>query len=171
MLILFFLLWITFNGKVTLEIVLFGIGVSALVFFFICRYMDYSLKKECRVYCNLLRGIAYAILLVYEIIKANFYVMKLIVSSKYQIEPALVRFRTDLKSDTARVVLANSITLTPGTITVTLEKDEYLIHCLDKDLAEGMDESSFVKRLRRMEAPEKAQQDSRFVKPAERRKV
>ncbi len=52
-------------------------------------------------------------------------------------KPALVRFKTDLKTKQARVVLANSITLTPGTITVTLEEDEYVVHCLDKELAEG----------------------------------
>lgn len=78
--------------------------------------------------------------------------MKLVISSKYEIEPVLVQFKTDLKSDVSRVTLANSITLTPGTITVSLKEDEYLVHCLDKDLSEGMEDSAFVKRLRRMES-------------------
>lgn len=151
MLVLFFVLWIVFNGRVTLEIVLFGIGIAALVFWFICRFMDYSIKKELHAYKNLFRGLAYVLLLVAEIIKANFGVMRLIVSSKYEIEPKLVRFKTDLKSDTLRAVLADSITLTPGTITVTMEEDEYLVHCLDRDMAEGMEDSCFVHRLRRME--------------------
>ncbi len=77
--------------------------------------------------------------------------MRLILSPKYEIEPKLVRFKTNLKSDTLRVILADSITLTPGTITVTLEGEEYLIHCLDKDMAEGMEESEFVHRLRAFE--------------------
>ena len=66
-------------------------------------------------------------------------------------EPALVRFKTDLKTKQARVVLANSITLTPGTITVTLEEDEYVVHCLDKELAEGMNHSKFVELLEKLE--------------------
>lgn len=157
MLVLFFLIWIIFNGKVTLEITLFGIIISILVFCFICRYMDYSLAKEGKTYRNLFRGIAYVILLVYEIIKANLCVMKLIVSSKYEIEPVVVRFRTDLKGDASKVVLANSITLTPGTITIALKGDEYLVHCLDKDLSGGMEESSFVRHLRKMEGAKGAE--------------
>ena len=63
-------------------------------------------------------------------------------------------FETDLKGEAAKVVLANSITLTPGTITVTLDEDTYLVHCLDKELGEGIEASSFVERLRKMESRE-----------------
>ena len=80
--------------------------------------------------------------------------MQLILSPKMEVEPKLVRFRTDLKTDLARVILANSITLTPGTITVTLEGDEYLVHCLDKSMAEGMDDSIFVRLLHQLEEKE-----------------
>ena len=151
MFILFFVLWIIFNGRITAEIAGFGVAVAILVFCFLCRFMDYSIKKELRVYANLFGGISYIALLVKEIFKANFGVMRMIFSQKYEIEPTLVKFRTDLKSDTMRAVLANSITLTPGTITVALQGDEYLVHCLDKDMAEGMEDSEFVHRLRAME--------------------
>lgn len=151
MFILFFVLWIIFNGRITAEIAGFGVAVAVLVFCFLCRFMDYSIKKELRVYANLFGGISYIALLVKEIFKANFGVMRMIFSQKYEIEPTLVKFRTDLKSDTMRAVLANSITLTPGTITVALQGDEYLVHCLDKDMAEGMEDSEFVHRLRAME--------------------
>ena len=90
-------------------------------------------------------------MLISEVIKANFVAIRLIVSPKYEVEPVLVTFRTDLKTDLARTVLANSITLTPGTITVELTDNEYKVHCLDKEMAEGMDESVFVKLLRKME--------------------
>ena len=50
------------------------------------------------------------------------------------------------------MVLANSITLTPGTITVGLEGQEFYVHCLDKELAEGMENSIFVELLEKMEA-------------------
>ena len=46
---------------------------------------------------------------------------------------------------------ANSITLTPGTITVSLSDDEYVVHCLDKELAQGIDSSVFVELLKRIE--------------------
>ena len=75
----------------------------------------------------------------------------MIYSAKYELEPAVVHFRTDLQTTFARVLLANSITLTPGTITVSLEDDLYTVHCLDKQLAQGIDSSVFVKLLERIE--------------------
>ena len=53
MLLLFFIAWIVFNGRITLEIVLFGIAVSGLMFGFICKFMDYSLEKERALYKKL----------------------------------------------------------------------------------------------------------------------
>ena len=49
------------------------------------------------------------------------------------------------------MALANSITLTPGTITVSLKDDTYEVHCLDKGLSEGIEDSCFVKLLKEME--------------------
>ena len=50
------------------------------------------------------------------------------------------------------MILANSITLTPGTITVSLEGNDFYVHCLDKEFAEGIDSSAFVELLQKMEA-------------------
>ena len=91
-------------------------------------------------------------MLVVEILKANGAVFRMIYSAKYNIEPAVVHFKTTLHSTFARVLLANSITLTPGTITVSLKDDEYVVHCLDKELAMGIDSSIFVKLLERIES-------------------
>ncbi|MDO4787465.1 MAG: Na+/H+ antiporter subunit E, partial [Fretibacterium sp.] len=60
-------------------------------------------------------------------------------------------FRTDLGTDGARVALANSITLTPGTLTVSLEGDELLVHALDREMAHGLVESDAVRLLHLME--------------------
>ena len=125
--------------------------------------MDYGVNKEFNLYRNILRGASYLLLLLAEIIKANYSVICLILSPKYEIEPKLVKFRVDLKSDTLRAVLADSITLTPGTITVTLEGDEYLVHCLDKDLAEGMSDSEFVRKLKEFERGGKGEEDGTIL--------
>lgn len=154
MFLLLFVLWVIFNGKVTVEIVLFGLAFAVLLFAFLCRFMDYSIAKEKKTYRNLFAGLVYIIMLVIEIVKANGMVMRLIVSPKYEVEPKLIKFRTKLKGEAAKVVLANSITLTPGTITVSLDGDEYLVHCLDKELGEGIENSCFVKKLEKMEGKE-----------------
>ena len=110
MLLLFFLAWVVFNGRLTLEIALFGIAVAGAVFFFVCRFMDYSLKQELRLYRLLPAFVQYLYYLMKEIILANLTVTRLILTRKEEMEPVLVHVRADLKSETARVILANSIT-------------------------------------------------------------
>lgn len=149
--LLFFAVWMILNGKVTAEICIFGVLISAALFYFMCRYMEYSLKKELLLFRLIPLFIRYFGVLVKEIVKANVCVLKIILSPDLQPEPAFVYFDTDLRTGLARVLLANSITLTPGTITVSVEDDRFCVHCLDKELAEGMETSVFVKLLKEME--------------------
>ena len=151
MLLLFFLAWIIFNGGVTLEIVLFGVVISLAVFAFICKFMDFSIQREMNFYRRLPWFARYGYLLIKEIISANLTVCRMILTRKETVEPVIVRVHTNLKTETARVILANSITLTPGTITVSMTDRELLVHCLDKSLSEGMEDSVFVKLLQKME--------------------
>ena len=156
MFLLFFAVWMILNGKVTLEICLFGLGISAVLFAFICRYMDYSIRKERLLFRLIPLFLQYFWVLVKEIVKANVAVLKLIVSPELQPEPAIVYFDTDLKTGVAKVLLANSITLTPGTITVSVEDNRFCVHCLDRELAEGVENSVFVELLEKIEEKEAA---------------
>lgn len=151
MYLLYFVLWVIFNGQITLEICLFGVVIAALMFAFTCKFMDYSLEKEKNVLRKSLGFGKYVIVLVLEIVKANFAVMHMILSEREELEPVLVSFQFDMKTPTGRAFLANAITLTPGTITVALEESEYVVHCLDVGLAEGMDDSVFVEMLSKLE--------------------
>jgi len=154
MYLLFFLAWIIFNGNITLEIVIFGVAVSTAMFAFMCKFMDYSFKKELNVYKKSGYFFAYVVLLFCEIVKANIAIIPRILTVEEEMEPVIVKFRTSLKSDFTRMLLANSITLTPGTITVALDGDEYTIHCLDTSLAEGLENSDFEKALKKLEMEE-----------------
>ena len=151
MLLLFFLVWIIFNGAITTEILIFGVVVAFLMFGFVCKFIDYSMRKEVLLIKRSGYFVLYLINLLIEIIKANVSVCHFVLYGTEQIEPVMVSFHTTLKSRLARVILANSITLTPGTITVSLHGDEVIVHCLDRSLAEGMEDSSFVKMLEHME--------------------
>ena len=154
MYLIFFLIWIIFNGQFTWEIAAFGVLISAAMYGFICKFMNYRPRMDIILCKKFFLIIQYVFVLIKEIIKANFAVIKMILSSRYVLEPAIVRFKTSLKSTPARILLANSITLTPGTITVSLEGDEYVVHCLDKELAKGIDDSLFVTLLERLERVE-----------------
>jgi len=63
----------------------------------------------------------------------------------------MTTFTTDLKSDFLRTILANSITLTPGTITVDMSDDEFTVHCLRGEYGQGLVDSKFEKILLRIE--------------------
>lgn len=151
MLLLFFCVWIIFNGTMTAEIAVIGAVIVLLMFTFICGFMDYSLRQEILLYKKSICLMHYILILGMEIMKANMAVIRLITSNSEVVEPVMVRVHTNLKSNFCRVLLANSITLTPGTITVSLDGDEYVVHCLDKSLSEGMEESVFVKMLEKLE--------------------
>ena len=154
MYVLFLLAWIIFNGKLTLEILIFGVVIATVMLAFMCKFMDYSLKKEWNVYKKSIWFFVYIALLLREIVKANLEIIPRILTVEEEMEPVIVKFRTSLKSDFTRMLLANSITLTPGTITVALEEDEYTIHCLDTTLAEGLENSEIEKALKKLDEEE-----------------
>ena len=142
-----FILWIIFNGRLTPEVAVIGLVISAVIVFFMCRFMDYSIRKEKALYMLIPWLIRYFFILLTEIIKANIATAGFVLNPKIEVEPRIVTFKPDIRSGFLKAVLANSITLTPGTITINIEDGEYTIHCLDLDLATDIGESVFVKEL------------------------
>lgn len=78
------------------------------------------------------------------LVKANIDMARRVVAPEIPISPSLVRVRTDLKSDLGRLALANSITLTPGTLTVDLEGDEFIVHWIDQPASDDIAETTRV---------------------------
>lgn len=146
-----FIFWVVLNSNITIEIVLIGLLICTLVEIFIYKYLGISYRSEIKFFKKLPLMIKYLFILIIEVYKANLDIIKLVLSRKPEIKPALKYIRTDLKSKVSRVALANSITLTPGTITVTMNQDELLIHAIHEKNLEGIEESIFVKNLRELE--------------------
>lgn len=151
MYLLYFIVWIIFAGSINLEVCAFGIVIASVIFAFTCKFMDYSIEKEKRALKKSFQFLVYVIVLLKEIMVANYQTVKMILSEKEEIKPVLVDFQPDIKGEIGKVLLANSITLTPGTITVNLDESGYLVHCLDESLADGMEDSVFVELLKKME--------------------
>jgi len=129
-----------------------GVLFAGALTWFCNKYVGYGNKETKGITLRRLPLlISYLIILIWEIIKANIIMIKITTSKELEFEPCIIYFQTDLKEQFTKVLLANSITLTPGTITVSLENDLYCVHCLDKSMAEGIDESIFVKKLRKIE--------------------
>ena len=151
MYLVFLIIWIIFNEKLNLEILLFGLAISAAVFAFACKFMDYSIKKELHFYRKIPGLLRYVFVLVREILAANLNVCHLILSEEEEIDPVLVQFQTDMETQAGRAFYANAITLTPGTITVSLEGDTYVVHCLDDSMAQGLSDAKTERMLHELE--------------------
>lgn len=136
---LLFGFWVLLNGKWTTEIAIVGVIVCAALYAFMVMFMGYSPKKEWKLVVRLPRIAGYFVYLVGEIFKSAYATIKLIWSPKEEIAPRVTSFRTRLRTDAGKVVLANSITITPGTITVDVRDDLFLIHCLDETFDVGQE--------------------------------
>ncbi len=84
------------------------------------------------------RFIAYLPWLFYQIALSNIHVAKLALGSRELINPEVIKFKTKLESDISMVTLANSITLTPGTITMDVRDGVYYVHAVSKKVAEDL---------------------------------
>ena len=144
MYLLLVLFWIILNGKITVEIVVLGLLFALLIYGFAYKFLGLTWKREKKFWKYLIWGIQYIGILLREIIIANIAVLKIILTPKKKIHPVLVKFPAPLKSHLLQVILADSITLTPGTITVRLYEEKFEVHCLDESMAEGLNDSVFV---------------------------
>ena len=151
MFFVFFILWMVFNGRWSLEVILIGALVSALLCWFCYRFLGYRPVKVLRALRRFPGVLAYGGALLVEIVRANLQVTRILLKRRPEIKPQLVTFQTPLHSQTARTLLANSITLTPGTITVFARGNELTVHCLDQVFAEGLKDSEFERRLSALE--------------------
>ena len=153
MFVVFFLLWVVFNGKLNAEIAIFGVILSAAVYLFSCKFLHYSLEQDKKLFKLLPAAAKYLWLLICEIVKSNMALIRVVYSRKIEVKPQLVTFSTPLKG-AFKSILADCITVTPGTISVLSEDDKLTVHALDKSFAEGIEDTEFQKQLLKMQEGE-----------------
>jgi multicomponent Na+:H+ antiporter subunit E len=86
-----------------------------------------------------------------QIALSGWQVTKIILHPRLPIKPALVRFRPSQHTTVGLVTHANSITLTPGTVTIEAAHDEFLVHALTREGAQSLADSEMDRRVRRLE--------------------
>ena len=151
MYLLLFFFWIILNGRMNGEIIALGLIFPAVIYGFAWKFMGLTWQREKSFWKHLWWGIQYLAILLKEIAIANMTVLRMVVSRKKKPHPVIVSFDAPLKSHLLQVILADSITLTPGTITIRLYEEKFEVHCLDESMAEGLNDSVFVKMLKRWE--------------------
>ena len=157
MFLLLFAIWLLFNNYYAwdekfLQIFLFGLGVCILIYLFIIKFTPITFKRDMKFYKRFFWLVCYVLVLLKEVMVSNFKVLSIIVNPKKKPTPEIVSFNVDLKTHFMRTLIANSITLTPGTITISLQRDKLIVHCLKKEFIEGFENSTLVRIAKRIEA-------------------
>lgn len=130
-----FVFWIILTAKTNWHHLLLGAIVSVLLSWLSLHLLAGRLDPHLNGRMAL-RFPLFAALLFWEIIKANWDVLKRMFAPSFPISPRIVEFDSYLESDIAKTVLANSITLTPGTVTIEITGSKFYIHCLAEDFTE-----------------------------------
>ncbi len=122
-------LYLAFAGFVVEEIII-GVVVSMILTVLLVKTVNYEFD-----YKFIIRLLAYIVLyipvFIVQLLLANIDVARRVLSPKIPLNPGLVKVKTELKGDYAKLALANSITLTPGTLSIDVSEDEIMVHTID----------------------------------------
>lgn len=141
--------WLALSGHYTPLLLTLGIASVALVVF-LARRMG-LVDPEGVPFEMVPRGAGYLVWLMKEIFVANLHVAGIILRPSLPISPVLVTYHASQKTDLGRVIYANSITLTPGTITTRVRGSEFEIHSLTWMDVDGHEEDEMDRRVRHVE--------------------
>ena len=128
--ILLFILYLIFVDTFATEELITGAAISAIIALF--TYNLFSQRGIAnltpkKIFCSII----YFFYLFWEIILANFDVARRVIDPKLPINPGIIKVKTTMKSDFGKVMVGNSITLTPGTFTLDIDGDDMYIHWID----------------------------------------
>jgi len=127
-----FLVWIALTSITDIQEVIAGLLVAVLVSIVAGKFLITS-EKSGHIFKRILSLIHYLFKFLWEMAKANLHVAFIVIHPSLPIKPGIVKIKTNLTKDSAITVLTNSITLTPGTLTVDVnpETKEIYVHWID----------------------------------------
>lgn len=129
----FFAVWLLLSQSYTV----FHIALGLLVSFGVA-LLNTERGKSRLEKIRWLRVLAYVPWLLSRVLQSGIHLSYLILHPRLPIDPKLIRYHTDLKEETGIVLLGNSITLTPGTITAEVNSNELVVHAMDDDSADDL---------------------------------
>lgn len=144
-------LWLLLSGHYDPLSLTFGI-ISVCAVLILVHRMEVVDRESVPLHLRL-RGIRYWPWLAKEIIKANLDVAKVVLGRATRCSPTLLWLPSRQTTDLGQVIYANSITLTPGTVSVLVERDRILVHALTRDMADGLLSGEMDERVRQLEGP------------------
>jgi multicomponent Na+:H+ antiporter subunit E len=153
---LFFVLllfWLVLSGHYSVFLMGAGVGCCALVVFIAHRKGVFELQEGNWIHPLLTGAVTYWPWLLWQIVIANVDVFKRVWHPDLPIDPRLVRVKYETTTDLHTTLYANSITLTPGTITVAVEEErnEMVVHALSEESEQGLLTGAMHDRVKRLE--------------------
>lgn len=149
--IILFFFWFLLSGETNVILIVSGIMSSLFVAYLSGGFIvpEKDLKKSIFMYLKFLKYIPY---LIKEIVVANIDVVYRVLHPKLPIDPVVIKFESELDTEFCIVTYANSITLTPGTVTIDVgKKKEFIVHSLTSKYAESLLTRSMEKRIKEIE--------------------
>lgn len=146
-------LWMTFSGKTDAVHLTYGVVSVALTVLLSRRIVlnpSDPLDTGRTGHFHVGRAAAFLAWLTGQVLWSSVQVSWLIVRPSLPIDPVFITFRTGFRRSLAKVTLGNGIILTPGTFTLRIDGDRYLVHALHEDLAGTLLDGSFVRRVARV---------------------
>ena len=126
------LFWVLLNGNLAPDTLVIGAVTALVITLFFSNGL--SVISEFRFTPGaIVATVQYVFYFLKELIKANVHVARIVLSPALPVKPGIVKVRTTLKSRMGRLLLANSITLTPGTMTVDIQGEWLFIHWISVD--------------------------------------
>ena len=150
--IIYFILWFVLTSKFDLEGFIIGLGIVIAVSAF--NEKNILPVKPILFFYKSYIFFIYSMILIKEIFIAGIQVARIVISIKPDISPCVVKYNMKIKNKFYRLIFCNSITLTPGTLTVEVEEDVLSIHCLTEKNANDLDNNLFEKLILKLEKKE-----------------
>lgn len=149
--VIMFAFWILLSGETDIVII-----VSCIISSLFVAYISNDLligKADIRLgIIRIIRFLKYLPWLMWQIVLSNIDLVKRTLHPGMPIEPMIIRFNNELTTEMGIVTLANSITLTPGTVTIEANHDEFIVHAIAKGPADGLDGGGEMQqRVKRIE--------------------
>lgn len=148
--VLMFIFWFSLSGQTKPLFLIFGAICSLLVAYWSHDLLIGKLEKGPDLK-KFIRMIAYLPWLAWQIVLANWHLVYLVLHPKMPIDPTIMRYEHDLKTNMGITVLANSITLTPGTTSIDADRRELIVHAISRKTAEDLLSGSMLAKVREIE--------------------
>ena len=133
-----YIFWILNSGRIEPLYLSMGV-ICSFVIAYVFHEIFVPIKEPKAAFRTAIRFLLYIPWLFYQIVLANLDVAKRVLHPAMPIQPHIITFPSKLKSDLSMTTLGNSITLTPGTITVDIDPDgTFYVHCIAKEPAEAL---------------------------------